>query len=219
MRPTAILWDWDNTLVDAWGGIHQALNVAFTAHNLPEWTLEETKERVRGGMSESFRALFGKDWEHAVTLFRRHHAVHQLASLQPMPGIEPALDAAAAWVQAVVSNKEGAPLRREVAHLAWQSRFAAVIGADDAPAPKPDPAPIMLALRQIRMKADRSVWYIGDTATDMQAARAAGVTAVLLGDAAHDGGVATLAERGGAPHLHFVTADALAAQLRVLATG
>ena len=42
------------------------------------------------------------------------------------------------------------------------------------------------------------VWYLGDTALDMQAARAAGVTAVLIGDAGHDQGIAH-----AAPDLHF----------------
>jgi len=58
------------------------------------------------------------------------------------------------------------------------------------------------------------VWYLGDTALDMQAARAAGVTAVLVGDAAHDGGV-----DHAAPDLHFLSAHALAARLGALASG
>jgi phosphoglycolate phosphatase len=53
---------------------------------------------------------------------------------------------------------------------------------------------------------------MGDTALDMQAARAAGVTAVLIGDADHDGGV----ERA-APHIHFSSAQDLHARLRDLA--
>jgi phosphoglycolate phosphatase len=46
----------------------------------------------------------------------------------------------------------------------------------------------------------------------MQAARAAGVTAVLIGDAAHDGGIVH-----AAPDLHFRSASELAARLRELA--
>ena len=58
----------------------------------------------------------------------------------------------------------------------------------------------------------RSVWYLGDTALDMDAARAAGVTAVLVGDASHDGGI----DRAR-PDLHFPSALDLAARLRALA--
>ena len=90
--------------------------------------------------------------------------------------------------------------------------FGPVIGAGDATADKPDPAPIHLALAQFDRRADASIWYLGDTALDMEAARAAGVTAVLIGSADHDGGV----ERA-APHLHFATAHALLARLREIA--
>jgi len=47
---------------------------------------------------------------------------------------------------------------------------------------------------------------------DMEAARAAGVTAVLIGDALHDGGI----DRAR-PDLHFPDALGLAARLRSLA--
>ena len=50
---------------------------------------------------------------------------------------------------------------------------------------------------------------VGDTALDMQAARAAGCTAVMLGDAAHDGGVAN-----AAPDRAFRDGEALAGWLR-----
>jgi phosphoglycolate phosphatase len=112
----------------------------------------------------------------------------------------------------VVSNKAGEFLRREVSHLGWSRFFGPVIGAGDAIRDKPDPDPIHLALSLLGRAADRSVWYMGDTAVDMQAARAAGVTAVLIGDAQHDGGV----ERA-APHIHLHSNFDLRARLRDLA--
>jgi phosphoglycolate phosphatase len=112
----------------------------------------------------------------------------------------------------VVSNKAGNFLRAEVLHLGWGPHFGPIIGAGDARADKPDPAPILMALEQLGHPASRSVWYLGDTALDMVAARAAGVTAVLVGDAAHDGGV-ELAN----PDLHVHSAHELATWLKSLA--
>jgi phosphoglycolate phosphatase len=129
-----------------------------------------------------------------------------------MPGAADALKAGAPFPQAVVSNKTGRFLRAEVAHLGWAAHFGAVIGAGDAQADKPDPAPLHLALDRLGRSAGRSVWYLGDTALDMQSARAAGVTAVLLGNAEHDGGI----DRAS-PDLHFCSASDLAASLRQLA--
>src|SRR5208337_4258189 len=116
------------------------------------------------------------------------------------------------WPQGVVSNKAGAFLRREVTHLGWDGFFGSVVGAGDAGADKPHPAPLLLALRRLARAASGTVWYMGDTALDMQAARAAGVTAVLIGDARHDGGV----ERAAAD-LHFNSALDVRTRLRELA--
>ena len=46
-RPRAIIFDWDNTLVDSWATIHDALNFLMAAMERPLWTIGETRERVR----------------------------------------------------------------------------------------------------------------------------------------------------------------------------
>lgn len=210
-RPTVLLYDWDNTLVDGWAGITAALNAVFTAFDRPLWSVQDTRERVRVSLRESFPIMFGDRWEHARDLFYATLAEQHLRHVKPMPGAAEALLAGAPWPQGVVSNKSGPYLRAEVVHLGWSDHFGPVIGAGDASADKPDPAPIHLALSRLGRIADESVWYLGDTALDMQAARAAGVTGVLIGDAGHDGGVAH-----AAPHIHFSSALHLAARLRVL---
>ena len=211
-RPGILLYDWDNTLVDGWAGITGAVNAAFTAFDLPLWTIADTRNRVRVALRESFPLLFGDRWETARDIFYRSLTENHLDHVAPMPGAAAALAAGSAWPQGVVSNKAGAFLRAEVAHLGWNGHFGAVIGAGDAAADKPDPAPIHLALQTLGLRADASIWYLGDTALDMQAARAAGVTAVLIGDAGHDFGIAH-----AAPDIHFPSALDVAAHFRALA--
>lgn len=211
-RPSVLLYDWDNTLIDGWAGITAALNVVFAEFGHALWTKEDTRNRVRVSLRESFPVMFGDRWEYARTVFYDSLTGQHLDHLAPMPGAEALLEAGAAWPQGVVSNKAGDFLRREVTHLGWDRFFGPVVGAGDAAIDKPDPAPLHFALQQIGHSAGRSVWYMGDTALDMQAARAAGATAVLIGDAAHDGGV----ERA-APDIHFPSAIVLAARLRELA--
>lgn len=207
--PRVLLYDWDNTLVDGWAGITAALNAVFAAFGRPLWTAAETRARVRVSLAESFPAMFGPEWERARDIFYTTLKHEHLAHLRPMPGAAAALAAAGGrWPQGVVSNKAGAFLRAEVAHQGWAGHFRAVIGAGDARADKPDPAPLHLALHEIGARAGPEVWYIGDTALDMQAARAAGCRAVLLGDAGHDGGAAR-----AAPDFQFRDGHALAAYL------
>jgi phosphoglycolate phosphatase len=212
MPPAVLLYDWDNTLVDGWAGITAALNAVFGAFAMPAWSVADTRARVRVSLRDSFPLMFGAEWERARDIFYAVLEEQHLRHVAPMPGAADALAAGAPWPQGVVSNKAGRYLRAEVSHLGWTPHFGAVIGAGDARADKPDPAPILLALERLGRTADRSVWYLGDTALDMHAARAARVTAVLVGNAEHDGGI----DRAH-PDLHFPSAFDLAARLRALA--
>jgi phosphoglycolate phosphatase len=209
-NPRGILWDWDNTLVDGWLAIAAGLNAAFDRFGLPRWTLEEVRGRVRRSLRETFPEMFGAGWEEARDIFYAEVRARHLAVLTPMPGAGEAVAAIAALglPQGVISNKQGPLLRAEAAHLGWAPRFRILIGAGDAALDKPDPAPFQLALPALGLPAG-AVWYVGDTALDMEAARRAGCTAVLLGDAAHDGGPAA-----AAPDIAFRDAMALTAYLR-----
>ena len=212
-RPTAIVWDWDNTLVDGWAAIAAGLNAAFDAFAMPHWTTGEVKARVRRSLRESFPEMFGDDWRRARDVFYAEVRARHLGVLSAMPGAADALRAGGVIApMAVNSNKQGPILRAEAAHLGWAPHFRALVGAGDADADKPDPAPMRLALAGCGVEAGPAVWYVGDTALDMQAARAAGCVAVLIGDAAHDGGVAD-----AMPDFAFADGHALAAQLRCLA--
>jgi len=210
--PRAILWDWDNTLVDAWAGVQAGMNAALRAFGMPEWSVEEVRARARLALREAFPPLFGAEWEKARDIFYAEVRARHLELITPLPGVEAALAAAARWPQGVVSNKQGPILRAEAAHLGWERHFAAVIGAGDAEADKPAAAPVLLALSRLRVQPGPEVWFIGDTGVDMRAARAAGCSAVLLGDAAHDGGVQAVA-----PDAAFADGHALAERLLGLA--
>lgn len=211
--PSIILFDWDNTLVDGWAAIRAGLNAAFRAFDMPEWSQEQVLANVRRSLRESFPELFGAEWERAREIFYAAVRAVHLEVLTPMPGAEDAVLAATALGPAgVVSNKQGPLLRAEAAHLGWDRHFASLVGAGDAEADKPHPAAILLALAPLGAISSDAVWYVGDTALDMEAARRAGCRAVLVGDAAHDGGVTRVS-----PDLAFEDAHALARALRALA--
>jgi phosphoglycolate phosphatase len=212
-RPACILWDWDNTLVDGWAAIQHGLNETFRAFGMPEWDRETVLARVRGSLRDTFPGMFGPDWERARDIFYAAVRSCHLEVLTPMPGARAAIEAAARLgPQAVISNKQGPLLRAEAAHLGWASSFAATLGAGDAAADKPDPAPFRLAFEACGVRPGAQIWYVGDTALDMQAARAAGCAAILVGGAPHDGGVAN-----ARPDLAFDDAEALAGALRRMA--
>ena len=181
-EPKALLFDWDNTLVDSWPVIHDALVVTFKEMGHEPWTLEETKERVRRSLRDAFPGLFGARWEEARQLYLDTFTSIHLERLTPIPGAATLLNSLAedGYYLGVVSNKTGRVLRREAEHLGWSRYFRRLVGAGDALADKPDPAPVHAALAGSEILPE-AVWFIGDTALDIECAIRSGCVPVLLG--------------------------------------
>ena len=183
-RPTTLLFDWDNTLVDTWTIIHHALAVTFEAMGARPWTLEETRQNVRQSAREAFPALFGERSDEATGIFYATFERDHLDQLKPLPGAAEMLAglAAAGYDLAVVSNKQGPYLRREAAHLGWDGYFRALVGANDAARDKPAPEVVELALAGgPGAQAPReAIWFVGDTDIDLRCAVDSGCVPVLL---------------------------------------
>jgi phosphoglycolate phosphatase len=212
-RPRALLFDWDNTLVDSWETIHAALVVTFTAMGHEPWTMAETKLRVARSLRDSFPTLFGERWEEARQLYLDTFTAIHLERLKPMEGAAELIAAlaAAGFYLGVVSNKTGRVLRREADHLGWTHHFRRLVGAGDAAVDKPMAAPVLLALEGSGISCAET-WYVGDTALDLECAKNAGCVGVLLGARA-------LEEESFArfpPALHLPSCAALVAHVRGL---
>jgi phosphoglycolate phosphatase len=182
LRPEAILFDWDNTLVDSWPAIHEALNATLVAFGHAPWTFDETCDRVRKSMRDSFPALFGDAWRDAGETFYRHFDAIHLDALAPRPGAGRMLEelSDAGFYLGVVSNKKGDILRTEAAHLGWNRHFARIVGASDAARDKPAPDPVDMALFGSGIERGDKVWFAGDTDIDLACAANSGCVGVLV---------------------------------------
>ncbi|MFD2207360.1 HAD family hydrolase [Kiloniella antarctica] len=180
--PKAVIFDWDNTLIDSWITIHHALSVTFKEMGRTPWTLEEAKGRVRASARDSFPVIFGADSDIATKIFYNTYEANHLDVLTPLPYAKELLDSLkkANVYLAIVSNKQGVILRKEVEHLGWGSYFNQVIGANDAAQDKPNPMGVALALEGSGLHPDQSVWFVGDTDIDLQCAHNAKCYPVLV---------------------------------------
>ncbi|NIA67359.1 HAD hydrolase-like protein [Pelagibius litoralis] len=182
-RPRAVIFDWDNTLVDSWAVIHHALSTTFEALGEEPWTLAETRQRVRKSARDSFPELFGPRAGEATEVFYRTYEADHLAQLNPLPGAEAMLQGLAELPDlklAVVSNKKGTLLRKEALHLGWERHFVSLVGANDAEQDKPAPEVVDFALAGSGIAAGPGVWFVGDTDIDLVCAENSGCTAILL---------------------------------------
>jgi phosphoglycolate phosphatase len=203
-RPHAILFDWDNTLVDNWGTIQVALNAALTAMGFPPWTIEETRQRVRASMRDSFPRMFGERWTEARDIFYATYRANHLDTLRALPNAGEVLRGltTAGVYLGVVSNKTGPLLRAEAARLGWEGHFGRLVGAGDARHDKPAADPIYLATEKLTITNYNTVWFVGDAAIDVECARHAGCIAVLVGSApGEEAQIEQLNPEGQLPHL------------------
>jgi phosphoglycolate phosphatase len=209
--PRAILFDWDNTLVDNWHVIAESMNAVFDAFDMPRWSLDETKARTRASLRESFPRMFGDRTKEAGRIFSDHFASRHLGELREMPGAGDLLKRlkASGTYLGIVSNKRGRFLRMEADHLGWTGHFSKLVGAADAPQDKPAIAPVELALAGSGIARGSEVWFVGDTDIDIECAVNAGCIPVLL--RMEVPGVGEFAVHK--PHLHFSNCNALAKRL------
>lgn len=182
--PKAILFDWDNTLVNTWPVIHEALHNTFTKMKLEPWTIEMVKQRVSRSMRDSFPEIFGDNWQEAGEYYQqqfRNIHLERLEALLDAEAILSYLSSQPVYV-ALVSNKKGDNLRAEVKHLGWEHYFKKIIGANDTPRDKPAPEPVLAALKGSGIEAGKDVWFVGDSPIDMECAHATGCVPVWYGE-------------------------------------
>ncbi|WP_343564760.1 HAD family hydrolase [Kiloniella sp. b19] len=181
-KPKAVLFDWDNTLVDSWLPIHKALEETFLVMGRTPWTLEETKERVRTSAREAFPVLFPGRSDEAMSAFYDAYERSHIEVVTPLYGARELLDVLhqAGCLLGLVSNKKGDLLRKEVEALGWEGFFHSVVGANDAAKDKPARDVLELALQGTALEPGQDVWFVGDTDIDMLCASLHGCPSVLI---------------------------------------
>ncbi len=183
--PRAIIFDWDNTLIDNWVSIAAALNDTFQKFGHEAWALDEVKKRCARPSKEVFPEWFGDNWQRAYEFFYGRFDEIHADGLHAMPGAEALLR----WLQEkkipmfVLSSKRGDYLRKQVSALGWDGLFSATVGSQDAPRDKPSRESVEFTLGAKKLAPNTDVWFVGDGAIDMQCAQNSGCTPVFLGAA------------------------------------
>jgi phosphoglycolate phosphatase-like HAD superfamily hydrolase len=94
-KPSAIIFDWDDTLVDNWETACKALNAALVHMSMEPWSEEEIRRRSGPTARALFTGLFGEErWEEG--LLRR---LLRVGETKPAPARQGGSTAAAAGRQ------------------------------------------------------------------------------------------------------------------------
>jgi len=177
-----VAFDLDGTLADTAPDLAAALNHVLAALGQPQVDPDSVRHLVGHGARALLRKALGDEdlVERGLPLYLEHYAANICVGTRCYPALEPAMDAliARGVKLAICTNKPERLTHLLVDALGWSGRFAAIIGADTLPVRKPDPRPLREAIA--RAGGDGAAAFVGDSITDAETARAAGVPFVAV---------------------------------------
>jgi phosphoglycolate phosphatase len=187
MRTRTIVFDLDGTLVDTAPDLLASLDALFAREGIEPVDPAIGRTLIGGGVKrliERGLALRGRAFTtaHVDELFGAyltHYTEHIADRSRPFPGLEATLDELAARGDrlAVCTNKLAWLSVRLLERLGLAARFAAICGQDTFAVQKPDPEVLRATVRAAGGDIADAV-MVGDSATDIATARAAGVPVV-----------------------------------------
>ena len=182
-QPEAVIFDWDDTLVDTWQVIRNAMDVMLVAMGVKPWTEEEARRNIGPSARDLFTALFGVDkWQEADAVYLKAYKDGIRDYLRLHDGAKETLEFCKerGIPLFVVSAKRGPLLRHEAEMLGLDKYFTKIVGAGDAVKDKPDVAAVNLVLEGSGIRPSADVWFVGDSKTDMLAAHNSGCLPMLV---------------------------------------
>lgn len=184
VAPEAILLDLDGVLADVSASYRACIRESCATWGAEIRPEEIASAKASGDANNDWiltqRLLAARGIEASIDeVIARFESIYQGTSDAPGRWIEERLLFSAEKLRAVasrlpigiVTGRPRADALRFLERFELLGSISCLIGLEDAP-PKPDPAPVSLALRKLGV--DRA-WMVGDTPDDVRAARAAGV--------------------------------------------
>ena len=190
MKPT-VIFDLDGTLADTSADLVAAANASFRALGLGDLLdpVADARTALMGGGRAMLRLGFERaangmgeaevDAQYPVLLKAYATDIDRHTKLYPGAAEAIAGLGDAGYALGICTNKPEALADRLLVSLGMRQFFAGFIGADTLPVRKPDAAPLREAVTRSDGDPARAV-LVGDSPTDRETARAAGMRSLLV---------------------------------------
>lgn len=189
-RPRLVLLDLDGTLVDSVPDLAYCIDEMMTRLGLPRRGEAAVSRWVGNGVERLVQRALSGDlqgradpavYERALPIFMDLYAENTAGRSRLYPGVREGLDylKEAGLPLACVTNKAERFTRPLLAQLDLSRYFDLVVSGDTTPKKKPDPLPLIYAAERLGVEA-RDCLMIGDSRSDVRAARAAGFGIVCV---------------------------------------
>jgi HAD superfamily hydrolase (TIGR01509 family) len=173
-----VLFDWDGTLIDSYAADSSAYLAMFREMGIP-WGLKELAQHYSPNWYHVYRAakLPRARWDDADRAWRAQYAKH---SPRLIAGARQVLvRLCRAHHLGLVTSGDRDRVIQQLRAFRLTRLFGARVCSGDTPEKKPHPAPLRLALRQLRLDPSACV-YVGDSPEDLEMAKSAGVRAIAV---------------------------------------
>lgn len=183
----AVLFDLDGTLIHSLPDLTSGINHMLAAEGREPVTEAELAPMVGDGahtlVERAFAARGGLPGPVAPLLerFLAHYEANATVLTRPFPGVVDTLARLkrAGILLAVCTNKPTAATLEILRVLELEKYFAVVVGGDDTPALKPNPAHIDAVLTRLSVSREDAV-MVGDSINDVLAAKGAGLPCIVV---------------------------------------
>ena len=183
MKYTTIIFDLDGTLLNTLADLAAATNHALAEHKLPQRTTDEVRRFVGNGIHKLIEravpANTPAELQEAVfASFNKYYKQHCADSTRPYEGVLQLLQQlrAAGCRTAIVSNKVDYGVQA-LAKQYFDGQLDAACGERSGIAKKPAPDMLLAIMQQLKAEPASTI-YIGDSDTDLDTARNAGVACI-----------------------------------------
>ncbi|PIE74115.1 MAG: hydrolase [Deltaproteobacteria bacterium] len=184
MKKIAILFDLDGTLIDSTKAIVDSFAHAFVQNSYDAPSEDDVKNFVGNPLLKMFSSLGVKnaDLEKVQKSYKEKYRILAPIHTHLLPNARDAIILASKNASlGVVTTKTSQYSHEILEHLGVRKFFKVIIGFDDVQKPKPDPEPVLKALKAIGEYDE--AWMIGDTHMDILAGKNAGINAyAVLGE-------------------------------------
>ena len=188
--PRMILIDVDGTLVDSVPDLAYCVDELMKALGRPVHGEAKVRNWVGNGVERLVRrALIGQldgeppdeDYARAYPIFLELYAENTSKRSRLYPGIREGIDwlKSQGYLLGCVTNKAAQFTLPLLEDLGVRDDFGIVVSGDTLPVKKPDPAPLLHAARELGV-APAEALMVGDSVSDVKAARAAGFQIVCM---------------------------------------
>lgn len=185
MRPHAILFDLDGTLLDTAPNLHMALNKVLKAYRRDEVTLAQARPVSSHGSTGLLKLGFGDEFNANNQMplreaFLKAYEEDSYSLAAYFDGVEFLLQTLQSMhiPFGIVTNKPTQFTHSILRHFPLAAQSGSVVCGDTLKVAKPDPTPLLYAAKEMGVDPLKC-WYVGDAERDIIAGREAGMHTVL----------------------------------------